>query len=133
MIARFILVLVLLEMALSQKQPPPPPGAKPACRGRSCLAIQPAEAEAPACRGRKCLALPPPPFKWVYCGGSWRQVTPTTCPVAFSDPDFSDHQCVCSPSGSLYQTYPGGSMWLWLSPGFSFCAHMPRCFCPACN
>eukprot|EP00092_Neocalanus_flemingeri_P018286 GFUD01019791.1.p1 GENE.GFUD01019791.1~~GFUD01019791.1.p1 ORF type:complete len:122 (+),score=22.63 GFUD01019791.1:69-434(+) len=121
MIARFILVLVLLEMALSQKQPPPPPGA----------ASKPAEA--PACRGRKCLAFPPPPFKWVYCGGSWRQVNPHNCPVAFSDPDFSDHQCVCSSSGSLYQTYPGGSMWLWLSPGFSYCAHMPKCFCPACN
>eukprot|EP00092_Neocalanus_flemingeri_P018285 GFUD01019790.1.p1 GENE.GFUD01019790.1~~GFUD01019790.1.p1 ORF type:complete len:120 (+),score=21.16 GFUD01019790.1:69-428(+) len=119
MIARFILVLVLLEMALSQRQPPPPPGAVTASK--------------PACRGRKCLALPPPPFKWVYCGGSWRQVTPTTCPVAFSDPDFSDHRCVCSPNGSLYQTYPGGSMWLWLSPGFSYCAHMPKCFCPACN
>eukprot|EP00092_Neocalanus_flemingeri_P087599 GFUD01110578.1.p1 GENE.GFUD01110578.1~~GFUD01110578.1.p1 ORF type:complete len:136 (+),score=19.25 GFUD01110578.1:28-408(+) len=113
-------------MALSQRQPPPPPGAvtasKPACRGRSCLAIQPAETI-------QALLL----YKWVYCGGRWRKVTRKNCPVAFSDPDFSDHQCVCSPTGSLYQTYPGGYMWLWLSPGFSYCAHMPKCFCPACS
>merc|ERR1719228_419682 len=113
MIARLILVVLLFGMVLSQKRPPPPEETSLAekCTSRSCP-------------------------RWIFCGrpGRWIQVTRDTCPVAFNDPDFSDHQCHCSSAGSLYQQYPGSYMWTF--PGFGFCGHMPYCFCPAlekCN
>eukprot|EP00088_Acartia_fossae_P064602 TRINITY_DN79563_c0_g1_i1.p1 TRINITY_DN79563_c0_g1~~TRINITY_DN79563_c0_g1_i1.p1 ORF type:complete len:150 (+),score=18.70 TRINITY_DN79563_c0_g1_i1:36-485(+) len=79
----------------------------------------------------------PSSYKWVYCNGRWRQVTRSTCEAVFIDPTFADHSSHCSFSGSLYGEYDGTSMWLFdpSSPStlFRYCAHMPSCFCRACN
>ena len=124
----------------AQSDPTPPPPPPEAFQGSSAAGHRPAGAGGVlgVHEGGVQSVSSSSLYKWVYCNGSWRRVTRSTCPAVFVDPDFSELSQFCNYGGSLAGVFPGYAIWLFnpSSSGFypfTYCRNMPTCFCEACS
>ena len=119
--------------------PPPPPGQGHSWRSKTSLSTALSRADPDLLRTALTLGRrsQPSTSKWVHCNREWRQVTRSSCPIVFLDPDFSEHQEFCSAYGKHSGVY-SGTFHFWLfDPAtrggpFQYCFHMPSSFCEEC-